>query len=146
MPTLKQKRAFDKVVENGGNVSAAMREVGYSAETAKTPQKLTESDGWKEMMDKVMPDSLLYEKHKKLLEKQQVVTKNNVTTGEIEVIPTGEIDVQAVSKGLEMAYKLKRRFGEAEAPPQGNVSFNLSITANEIAILKAKVKQKQLEQ
>ncbi len=49
--TFKQKQAFDKLVENGGNVSKTMREVGYSAQTAKTPQKLTESEGWKELCE-----------------------------------------------------------------------------------------------
>lgn len=29
MPTIKQKKAFVKVVENHGNVSKSMKEVGY---------------------------------------------------------------------------------------------------------------------
>lgn len=49
MATLKQKKAFDNVVENGGNVSKAMIEANYSPATAKTPQKLTESKGWSEL-------------------------------------------------------------------------------------------------
>lgn len=48
MSTLKQKRAVRAIVENGGNVSKAMREVGYTNETAKTPSKLTDSDGYHE--------------------------------------------------------------------------------------------------
>lgn len=51
MPTVKQQQAFEKVVENGGNVSRAMIDVNYSPNTAKTPQKLTESKGWKELCD-----------------------------------------------------------------------------------------------
>jgi len=51
MATTKQKKALDKVVENGGNISRAMRDVGYSKATAKTPQKLTESIGWKELCE-----------------------------------------------------------------------------------------------
>lgn len=51
-PTLKQKRAFKAMVENGGNVSKAMISAGYSAPTAKTPQKLTESDGFQEILRK----------------------------------------------------------------------------------------------
>ena len=54
-----------------------------------------------------IPDKLLVEKHLELLNKKEVVTKNNASTHEVDTIPTGEIDVQAVSKGLEMAYKLK---------------------------------------
>lgn len=52
MPTQKQKKALNKIVENGGNVSQAMRDVGYSKNTAKTPQKLTESVGFIELCDK----------------------------------------------------------------------------------------------
>jgi hypothetical protein len=51
MATEKQKRAIKNVVENGGTVSKAMREAGYSPNTAHTPKKLTESDAWRELMD-----------------------------------------------------------------------------------------------
>ncbi len=46
MPTIKQKQALSKMVENGGNISQAMIDVGYSPNTAKTPQKLTQSLGY----------------------------------------------------------------------------------------------------
>lgn len=52
MATSKQQKALAKIVENGGNVSKAMRDVGYSANTAKTPQKLTESKAFIEYMEK----------------------------------------------------------------------------------------------
>lgn len=48
MATLKQKKVIDKMIENGGNVSDAMREVGYSPKTAHNPQKVTDSKGFKE--------------------------------------------------------------------------------------------------
>ena len=46
MATTKQKLALNNMVENGGNVSQAMRDAGYSSNTAKTPKKLTESLGF----------------------------------------------------------------------------------------------------
>ena len=47
-------------MENGGNVSQAMRDVGYSENTAKTPQKLTESVGFIELCEeKGLTDSFL---------------------------------------------------------------------------------------
>lgn len=52
MATSKQQKALAKIVENGGNVSKAMRDVGYSVNTAKTPQKLTESKAFIEYMEK----------------------------------------------------------------------------------------------
>jgi hypothetical protein len=45
------KRALKKLVENGGNVSKAMRDVGYSKETAKNPSKLTSAKGFIQLMD-----------------------------------------------------------------------------------------------
>ena len=51
MATIRQKKAVDIIVENGGNVSGAMREAGYTKETAKTPSKLTNSIGFKEICD-----------------------------------------------------------------------------------------------
>lgn len=50
MATELQRRAVERIVENGGNVSRSMMEVGYSPATAKTPQKLTESEGYKELL------------------------------------------------------------------------------------------------
>lgn len=52
MATLKQKAVAKKTVENGGNVSKAMRDVGYSPKTAINPSKVTESKGFKEEMAK----------------------------------------------------------------------------------------------
>lgn len=51
MATNKQKSALKKMVENGGNVSQAMRDSGYSKETAKNPQKLTKSKGFQELCE-----------------------------------------------------------------------------------------------
>jgi hypothetical protein len=60
MPTPKQKIALDKMVENGGNVSKAMVEAGYSQATAKTPQKLTESQGFRELCEQYgLTDNLI---------------------------------------------------------------------------------------
>lgn len=60
MATEKQKEAIDNMVENGGNVSKAMEKAGYSKKTAKTPQKLTESKGFKEICEKYgLTDNLI---------------------------------------------------------------------------------------
>jgi len=49
--TIKQKKAIKNMVENGGIVSKAMVDAGYSPATAKTPQKLTESKGFEELKE-----------------------------------------------------------------------------------------------
>ncbi len=51
MPTIKQIKAVDALVGNGGNVTKAMRVAKYSENTINTPQKLTESIGFKEIME-----------------------------------------------------------------------------------------------
>lgn len=51
MATEKQKRAIAKVLENGGNVSKAMKESGYSDAMAKNPQKLTQSQAFQHYME-----------------------------------------------------------------------------------------------
>jgi hypothetical protein len=59
--TIKQKIATKKMVENGGNVSKAMRDAGYSFNTAKNPKKLTDSKGWHSLIDEYLPEDLLLE-------------------------------------------------------------------------------------
>lgn len=51
MATVKQKKALDIMVGNGGNVTRAMLEANYSPNTANTPQKLTQSRGFKELCE-----------------------------------------------------------------------------------------------
>lgn len=59
MATFRQQQAVNNLVENGGNVSKAMLDAGYSPATAKTPQKLTESVGYSELLEAYLPDDLL---------------------------------------------------------------------------------------
>lgn len=49
MATTKQEKALEILVESGGTmpVSKAMEKAGYSPATAKTPQKLTNSEAYK---------------------------------------------------------------------------------------------------
>ncbi len=51
MVTTKQKKAVQRIIENHGNVSKAMREAGYTDATAKNPSNLTESKGFKKASD-----------------------------------------------------------------------------------------------
>lgn len=50
MTTIKQKMALTKIVENGGNVTKAMRDVGYSEATTNNPSTLTRSEGFKALL------------------------------------------------------------------------------------------------
>jgi hypothetical protein len=59
MATIKQQKAIQNAVENGGNVSRAMIDAGYSPATAKNPSKLTHSRAWADMMEAYLPDDML---------------------------------------------------------------------------------------
>ncbi len=72
MATIKQQKAFKEVGVNGGNISKAMKAAGYGKEVSKRTDKLTKTKGWKELMEKHLPDSLLGKKHKELLESRKL--------------------------------------------------------------------------
>lgn len=50
MSTIKQKMALAKIVENGGNVTQAMRDAGYSEGSVNNPSSLTRSEGFKALL------------------------------------------------------------------------------------------------
>lgn len=54
MPTLRQRKAVEKIVETRGRVAIsrimADPEVGYDLTTAKNPKNLTDSSGYKEIL------------------------------------------------------------------------------------------------
>jgi len=92
MATLKQKKAF-KMVERGSTMKEVMVGAGYSEKTAIAPTKLTKSKGWKELMDKFLPEKELGKKHRELLNAgviqhytfpARIIQKKNKETGEIE--------------------------------------------------------------
>lgn len=158
MATVKQKRAFKKVVENGGNVSRAMVDVGYSPMTAKTPKKLTESEGWKELTDDFLSNETLLKKHQQLLNAVSLERMNfdeRTTNEEIEEVVaemegyrllkivenTGKDgmiyskyayvkapDNMAQDKALDKAYKLK---GSYAPEKHENVNLNVNVEARE---------------
>lgn len=110
MATRKQKAAAIKIVENHGNVSKTMLDVGYTEASAKNPSNLTESKGWKELMNEYLPDSLLMQRHRELLDKKEPMV---------------------VSKGLDMAYKVKGAYA-----PEKHINVNTSIESESPEALK----------
>lgn len=115
MATTQQRKALDvitKKVRKGQKVSisAVMREVGYSEETASIPGKLTNSKGFQELLndagltDEFLNDALY----------SDIKTKKGNRKAE-----------------LELAYKLRGRLKEAGAPP-GN-TFNVIVTDEQLS-------------
>ena len=109
---IRQAPVFKEMVENGcKTIAKAGRKAGYS-EAYIQSGKLQKTKAWQERLEDKLSEELLLEKHNALLNKKEVITKNNNKTGKIEVIRTKEIDVQAVKAGLDMAYKITNKYGE----------------------------------
>lgn len=104
MATIKQKKALDNLVENGGNASKAMRDAGYSVETAKDPSKLTESKGFLELCE------------------QRGLTDDFLLDALVEDI---EKKPQNRKAELELAFKIKGKSGQ-----DGN-TYNLNIISED---------------
>lgn len=99
MATEKQKAVAAMITENHGNISKTMRDVGYSDITASKPSNLTDSKGWKELMEDNLPTNELMKVHKEGLEASTQV----VTNGQVIANP----DYSVRHKYLDTAYKLK---------------------------------------
>ena len=104
MATPKQKKAIVKVVENGGNVSKAMRDAGYSPATAKNPQKLTESQAFRIYMEKAgVTDEKLVGVLKDGLEATKTIVMGSEDSSFVDIQP----DHPTRHKYLETAIKIK---------------------------------------
>ena len=100
--TKRQLQAIDNLVENGGNVSKAMRDAGYSEMTAKTPQKLTESKAFNELMSEAITDAKLI----KVID--DGLTANRTFTEDGDTIDVPDHAIR--HKFLETALKVKGAF------------------------------------
>lgn len=124
--TRKQKGFVKDYIDSGNGTQAALKNYDIESPTPEVVAGSIATENLKKpqiqrAIAESLPDDLLAEKHLALLNKQEVRLKNNNETGEIDVVPTGEIDVIAVSKGLDMAYKLKGSYA-----PEKSQSINLN--------------------
>lgn len=60
------KRVFLKSLKNGGNITQAMKEEGYSKSLVNNPQRITRSKSWKVLIDEAFPPEELLQKERKL--------------------------------------------------------------------------------
>ena len=102
MPTIKQKLAVTKVLENHGNLGKAMLAAGYEENTAKNPKNLTDSKGWAELTKKYLGEERLTKKHDQLL------------NAESETVQLG-----ALKLGYEVTGKIN-----TDQKPQQNIQVN----------------------
>lgn len=140
MPTPKQKKVVEKLLENRGmSVGQAMREAGYSEGSIKNPQQLTRTKTWHDLMEQYLPDRKLAQAHKKLLDAKQIdhmvfplaTPEESITDlvksvgGTVRRFQHGETaihcwfwapNIAAQTKAIELAYKIKGHVN-GDAPP-----------------------------
>ena len=118
MATTKIKRAVAEIGVNGGNISKAMRAVGYAPSTAARTDKLTKRKGFQYLMERVLPDALLLKVHREGLratKKLQEIVDRDSKGAPIY----GLIDVEdhpTRHKFLDTGYKIKGKLKEVEPP------------------------------
>ncbi len=124
MATLKQRRAVEALGVTGGVISKAMAVAGYAPSITHATEKLTNSDGWKELMGKHLDDKKLIKVHEEGLKAGRRIFKNNNETGEIEDMGI-EPDYAVRHKYLDLAYKVKDKVKPETLPPsQTTVNIN----------------------
>lgn len=136
-PTERQKRAFKNLTEKACSKREAMKDAGYGENVQNKPKTITETKGWKQLLEKYLPDDDLAAKHKELLNAKEIkvinfnmgveddlIRENMEETGhkvvKIAVSPsTGKKlcfyfcdNTVARDKALDKAYKMKGFYNE----------------------------------
>ena len=118
----RHREVLKKMVGNRGmSRSEAMRQVGYKENYALNGT-ISGTDSWQELIKTFLPDELLAKRHKELLNKREVIKEFNDVTGLYDKKVIDQPETQAVSKGLEMAYRLKSKF-----PAEKHINYNIPI-------------------
>ena len=115
MSILKQKKVINKMIENGGCVSSAMRDAEYSKAYARNPHKLLATKTFQALLDKYLPDNLLAKKHRELLDAKKVISANIFPDGKDGKPVNDFIEVEdniTQGKMVELGYKVKRKLIE----------------------------------
>lgn len=120
--TNKQKAVAKKIVGSGGSmtISQAMREVGYSEKTIDEPKKLTESKGWKELMETLLPDEKLLLRHAEGLDATKIHSSHTEPDREVP-------DYAVRAKYVELGYKVKGKYADP-----GGVTNNILVIPGEL--------------
>lgn len=115
------------------SLGKAIRRTGvYSESVASRVNQITKSKSWQKLMEEYMPEEHLAHRHSELLDKRDTKTVEDIKYGEdgkiqekvVRIVDMGP-DTNAVTKGLEMAYRLRGSFTKDDTPPPSTVMYNL---------------------
>ena len=104
-----------ELMSNGMSQSEAMIETEYRIALAQSTKAVLATDAWGLVMERYLPDDVLGARHKALLDKND---------------SNGSPDTMAVSKALDMAYKLKGKYVEKIDVTSGGKALPASIVFN----------------
>ena len=106
------------------HLGKAVRKTGvYSETVARRVNAITNTKSWKLLMDEFLPEEHLARRHSELLDKRAMRTVK-FADGTEEEIDAGP-ETAAVTKGLEMAYRLRGSFSKEDTPAPSTVMYNL---------------------
>lgn len=105
-PTIKAKLVFQEVVK-GRSISSSMVKHGYSKSTAKNTGKLTNTKGWKYLVDKYISETKLAKVHAEGLAATKYESRLT-GKGESEIIEVPDFSVR--HKYLESGYKVRGKY------------------------------------
>lgn len=148
-PIKPKHRAVLREMTTGKPITEAMIAVGYKPTVAKTPSNVTRSKSWLALMDEYLPEESLTELHRTLLNSSVFDTqtfpitmtdqqiRDNIealgyrfitieyTDKTTKKVYFSKSDTTTVTRMIEMAYKLRGRFGEDKAPVQPQTVYAL---------------------
>lgn len=119
------------------SLGKAIRKTGvYSESLANHVDVLTKSKSWQLLMNEYMPEEKLAQRHSELLDKRDTDVvysyqkagkdkKGNQKFRKVARLVDKGPETNAVSKGLELAYKLRGSFKPEGPPPASTVMYNL---------------------
>ena len=117
--------------EHKGQITKAMIALSFAPQVINSPKKVTETKSWLALMDESLPEDIVAERHRELLDKRDTMTYVTGRGKNRKVVSHDlGVNVPAVGKALELAYKLRGRMA-GEAPPGGNMNvYNLFFNPN----------------
>lgn len=146
------REIFKNYKEQGfRHLGKAIRKTGvYSETVASRVNKITSTKSWQAIMAEYMPEEHLALRHSELLDKRDTETIYDETknadgsiTKVARLVDTGP-ETNAVSKGLELAYRLRGSFSKEEGPVSPANVYNLFYkpeVREQVAVFEAGIKQ-----
>ncbi len=106
------------------NLGKAVRKTGmYSEQVAQRVHNITNTKSWQALMQEYMPEEHIAKRHAEILDKRDY-RKVIHEDGTVEEVDDGP-NTAAVTKGLELAYKLRGSFKEKKETPTNTKIYNL---------------------